>query len=320
LLIQVLIFLGGLIILTIAAEFLVHGASRLAAQLGMPPLIVGLTVLAYGTSLPEFVVSVLAAIKDSSPLALGNAMGSNLMNTGLILGAAAILAPITADRALFKRDLPLHLAFTALFGFVILNGSIGRDEGIVMIALMLIYVVASTMYEWRKRGEHNLLPDELAVRNESSNYRYSLDILLILLGSAGLYYGAELMVDSAIYIAEEFDISERVIGLTIVAVGTSLPELATTISAARRKKVDFITGNLIGSNIFNLMLIVGTAGAIAPFAIKLREVLFEYGFLALNAVMIYLFLYTGRKVSRAEGIVLILFYVGFVGFLLWRGF
>ncbi|HPQ69558.1 MAG TPA: calcium/sodium antiporter [bacterium] len=319
-LIQVLLFLAGLIVLAVAAEFLVRGATQIALVLGLPPLLVGLTIVAYGTSLPEFVVSVLAATKGSSTLALGNALGSNLLNTGLILGLAAIIFPLAADRVLFRRDLPIHLGFVLLFAAVIYNGFIGRYEGLVMIALMLVYIVGSAVFEWRARNANNAAAALEEIEEEVGERPKSIwvAVFFVLLGSAGLYFGADLMVNAAITIAQEFGISERVIGLTVVAFGTSLPELATTLAAARKKHADMIIGNLLGSNIFNLMLIVGTAGALAPFAINLRQVLVEYGFLALNAVMIYLFMWTGRKLTRIEGVVLSACYLAFVGYLLVR--
>ena len=215
-LIQVLLFLAGLIVLAVAAEFLVRGATQIALVLGLPPLLVGLTIVAYGTSLPEFVVSVLAAAKGSSTLALGNALGSNLLNTGLILGLAAIIFPLAADRTLFRRDLPIHLGFVLLFAAVIYNGFIARYEGLAMIALMLAYIVGCGIVEWRARNANGAaaleeIEEEVGERPKS----IWVAVFFVLLGSAGLYFGAELMVDAAIYIAQEFGISERVIGLTV---------------------------------------------------------------------------------------------------------
>lgn len=310
---QILFFLLGLVILSVSGEILVAGAARIARVLRLPPLLIGLVIVAYGTSLPEFVVSVIAALKGSSTIALGNAVGSNLMNTGLILGLAALIFPIATDPRLSRRDLPLHLLFTVLFGGIIWNGYIGRGEGIVLITLMLAYIIFATVSEWRVRKTPDPSSDDFEAEDKEKKQSLWRAVLLILLGSIGLYFGAKLMVEAAIYLAQAFGISERIIGLTIVAAGTSLPELATTLAAARKRYGAMILGNLIGSNIFNIMLVVGTAGALRPFAVDLKQVIIEYGFLLFNAALVTIFLLTGKKLNRIEGSVLV---VGYAGFLL----
>ncbi len=314
---QIGILIGGLIVLTIGAEVLVRGGVKLARTFGLSPLLVGLTILAYGTSLPELVVSVLAALKGSATIALGNAIGSNLLNTGIVLGIAALIFPLTASPGIFRRDLPLHLFVVVFFGILAFNGDITAYDGALLLLGMAGYI-GFTVWHGIKNPEELLdLPDGEAPPPKKDWWKAALGIAA---GSVGLYFGAEWMVSAAIAIARALEIPERVLGITIVALGTSLPELATTIAAARRRESALILGNLIGSNIFNLMLIVGTAGVLAPFPFDLAGVRVDYAFLLANSIMLFLVFSrrTPRTMSRVAGGALVLVYLLFLAVLLLR--
>ncbi|MDP8224430.1 MAG: calcium/sodium antiporter [Candidatus Lernaella stagnicola] len=315
-LIQFGIFIGGLIALALGAEILVYGGLKIARVFKLSPLLVGLTILAYGTSLPELVVSVLAAVKGSAPIALGNAVGSNLLNTGLILGIAALIFPLAATPSLFRRDLPLHLLVVVLFGLLAFDGRIDLYDGTLFLLAMCSYLSLTVWNGLRHPEDVPELPEGETKPKES----WWIAVILIFAGSVGLFFGANWMVDAAINIARELNIAERVIGTTIVALGTSLPELATTIAAARRNESSLVLGNLIGSNIFNLLLIVGTAGVIAPFSFNEADARVDFLFLIANAVMLFcLFRFREpRTMERPAGSLLIIVYALFLALLFFR--
>jgi cation:H+ antiporter len=315
---QFAMFAIGLVVLAAGAEVLVRGGVKLARIFGLSPLLVGLTILAYGTSLPELVVSVLAALKGSAAIALGNAIGSNLLNTGLILGLAAWLFPVIATRDLLRRDLPLHLLVATGFSFLVWDGKVSHLDGALLLVAMLGYLIHTV---WVGVKHPEIVPDlPDSIDEPPPNERWWVALLMILAGSVGLYFGANWMVNAAVFIAHEMGVSERVVGITIVALGTSLPELATTVAAARKHESGLVIGNLVGSNIFNLMLIVGSAGVIAPFTFSAADVHIDLAFLLLNAVA--LFVLFGRRrphqIGRWDAFALLLMYLGFLGALFYR--
>lgn len=315
--IQVTFFIVGLAVLAVGAETLVRGGVKLARIFGLSPLLVGLTILAYGTSLPELVVSVLAASKGSGNIALGNAIGSNLINTGLILGLAAWIFPVVATPGLFSRDLPLHLSVVIFFGILCWDGTIDGFDGALLLLAMTGYI-ATTVWTGLENRD---VPVKLPPDSPSANHeRWWVAALLIVAGSAGLYVGAEWMVDSAVFIAKSLGIGERVIGITIIALGTSLPELATTLSAARRHDSALVIGNLVGSNIFNLLLIVGAAGVIAPFSFAVDSVSFDLIFLLANSLALFVLFGFGqpRRMRRWGGVALTIMYGLFLAVLFLR--
>lgn len=306
LLIFLVIFVVGLVFLTFSADLLVRGASELAKLLGVSPFVIGATVVAYGTSMPEFVVSAFASVEDAGAIALGNVIGSNLFNTGLILGMAALISPINIHKKLLRKvlrlELPMNIVLTLIVGAAGIALFIARWNGIVLLIGFSTYIVLVFKQEWASRGRR-IEKDEYQKPVKPFS-KYMLFGTATIIGLGGLLMAAKLMVDSAIVIASLMGVSERVIGLTIVALGTSLPEMAAAVVAAVKKQSELVLGNLIGSNIFNLGLILGTAAAIRPIPIVSSH-FFDSGFLLVNALMITFFIISRKRVSRPEGALLI---------------
>ncbi len=308
-----ILFAVGLVFLTFSADLLVRGASKLAEVLGVSPFVIGATIVAYGTSMPEFMVSSIASINEAGPIALGNVVGSNLFNTGLILGMAALVFPLTIDKPLMSKlkriELPFIIILTGAAFVVSFAGQVTRPEGIALLAIFSAYIILTLRKEWADRKERQL--HEEAEKEPVKKRALAVYGLATLMGLAGLLISARLMVDSAVVIAELLGVSERIIGLTIVALGTSLPEMAAAVAAALKKESKLVLGNLIGSNLFNLGLILGTAAALRPIPVQPEGHFLDFGFLMVNALLITLFVVTKRGISRWEGAVLVSYYVAF---------
>ena len=304
---------GGLALLVAAASVLVRGAAALALRLGLTPLVVGLTVVAFGTSAPELVVSVQAALADAGGIAVGNVVGSNVANVGLVLGLAVLLRPIAADPALFRRDLPALVAVTALAAALLVDRGLARWEGAVLVAGLVAYLVWSVRAAHRDQEAAAALAADLPV-TEPTGPAWR-DALLVVAGLAGLVLGADLFVGAATRLAEAAGVSNAVIGLTVVAVGTSLPELATTVVAAARGESEIAVGNVVGSNLFNLLGILGVASLVRPLAAPGLGAA-DVAVMAAFTVALAALLWTGRRLVRAEGAVLLAGYVAYVGYLI----
>jgi len=311
---DVVFLLVGLVLLYFGAEWLVAGAAGLARAAGMRPLVVGLTVVAFGTSAPELVVSVSASIEGQGALALGNVIGSNIANLGLILGMTALIKPAHVEQQVVRREVPVLLAVTALVPLSLLDGALDRWEAIAMIAIALGYtgwmVHSARVGSAAQAGQVESAAEQAAGLAHTAS-RAALAGRLVV-GLAFLIGGGKLLVDGAVGIARFAGMSEHTIGLTIVAVGTSLPELATSLIAASRGHSDIAVGNVIGSNIFNVLLIGGVAGAIAPIDASLGMVVVDLVALGGLTVFAALAMVSKRCVSRLEGAVLILGYVAFL--------
>lgn len=305
---DVLALVGGLALLVAAASALVRGAAALALRLGLTPLVVGLTVVAFGTSAPELVVSVQAALAGAGGIAVGNVAGSNVANIGLILALAVLVRPIASDAALLRRDLPALVAATALAVALLWDRALGRGEGALLLAGLVAYLVWSVRAARREQAAVELpvaAPTGPAWR----------DALFVAAGLAGLVWGADLFVGGAVRIAEAAGVSNAVIGLTVVAVGTSLPELATTVVAAARGEGEIAAGNVVGSNLFNLLGILGVAALVDPLdAPGLRPV--DLAVMAAFTVALVPMMISGRRLVRAESGVLLAGYAGYMAFLL----
>ncbi len=298
---------GGLVLLVAAASVLVRGASALALRLGLTPLVVGLTVVAFGTSAPELVVSVQAALAGAGGIAVGNVVGSNIANVGLVLGLAVLVRPLAADPSLFRRDLPVLLAVTALAAALLADGQLGRVEGVVLVTGLVAYLV------WSIRAAHQ---EQAAVDlpiTEPSGPAWR-DVAFIVAGLAGLVVGADLFVGAATDLAQVAGVSNAVIGLTVVAIGTSLPEMATTIVAALKGESDIAVGNVVGSNLFNLLGILGIAAVVRPLVAPGLQ-LADVAVMAVLALALAVMLWTGRRLARAEGAALVAAYLGYMGYL-----
>ncbi len=333
----------GLILLIVGGDLLVRGASRLARLLGVSPLVVGLTVVAFGTSAPEAAVSVKASVVGNPGLALGNVVGSNIFNLLFILGLTALVAPIPVHRQLIRLDLPVLMAASILVCLLSLNGILGLAEGLVLLAALAAYVLylarrGRATPEGTPAGSDALTPpatsdpggqepprapaEDLPLppppSRSASILRPVLHLGLALLGLATLVVGASQLVDGSVAIARRFGASELVIGLTLVAAGTSLPEVATSLVAALRGEREIAVGNVVGSNIFNLLFVLGAAGVVAPGGIPVPRgaLTFDIPVMAGVALACLPVFLTGRTISRWEGGLFLLYYGIYLALLL----
>lgn len=309
-------FLGvilSLIVLFFGADFLVKGSSSLAMRLGISPLVVGLTIVALGTSTPELLVSVRAALGGSPEIAVGNAVGSNIFNIGVILGISAIICPLAINRQLLKLDLPILVAIAILFTILFWDGHFGFWEGMLFVGNLVAY----TAYTIRasKQARPSAQQQQEAETMKILKH-WTLDTLYFGGGLAALVYGSQLLVDNAVVIAHHYHLSETVIGLTIVAAGTGMPELATSVVAAIKKNNDIAVGNVIGSCIYNLMAIMGISAIVKP--IHTPGIGHQDNLVMLAFVLLLLpFMKSGSLLSRREGTVLLLGYLVYMVVLLY---
>lgn len=305
--------LGGLVVLTLGADLLVRGASGLAARLGVPPLVVGLTVVALGTSAPEIAVSVDAAIAGRPDVALGNVVGSNIFNILAILGLSAVVAPLVVRSELVKLDLPVMVVVSILPVVLALDGMISAGEGMLLLALLATYLVGLV---WVSRTKQPLEQPASEV-SPAARTPTSLALLFLVAGGLGLLLmGADAFVEGASTLARAAGVSELVIGLTLIAAGTSLPELATSVLASIRGERDLAVGNVVGSNIFNVLAVLG-AGAVAGSGIRVPPAVLRFDFAVMIAVALACLpvFRTGSAISRREGAVFIGYYLLYVIYL-----
>lgn len=308
----------GLVLLYYGAEGLVKGAKDLSLRFGISPLVVGLTVVAFGTSAPELLVSLQANLKDppKGDMALGNVVGSNICNIALILAVGALIRPIVIHLQIVKREMPFLLLISAVFVFFLEDKTIARWEGGVLFAGVLFY----TFLNFRKARQEpdSVTLDEISDDDEGEESSLVKDIFFIVIGMAGLVIGADRLVFGGSNLAERFGVSEATIALTVVAFGTSLPELATSVVAAIRRQGDLITGNAVGSCIFNLLCVVGIVALVAP--ISRTPELHPADLIVMLAitVTIFPFMWSRRRLSRIEGGVLLAVYLGYVAHLATR--
>jgi len=314
-LIPSLALIGGVVLLYFGAEALVRGAIRLGQLLKVSPIVIGLTVVSIGTSAPEFVVCVLAALRGSPDLVAGNVLGSNLANVGLILGLAALVQPLEVRRRVVRREIPWMLGITVAALPLLWNLQVGRLEGMVLALALLVYlgflVPAARTEGMEVLGDAGALLDrQVPTRKESGAKVMFVPLGLVLGGSLALVLGGQGIVHGATVVAVEMGVSELVVGLSILAIGTSLPELATTVVAAARKEADLAVGNIIGSNIFNLTLVLGGTALIRPLEIPARIIRVEYPATLLLSLLLLPLALTTRRVGRREGALLLLAYAG----------
>lgn len=296
----------GLAILLLGGKFLVDGASAVALKFGLSPGLIGLTIVAFGTSAPELLVSVNAALKGNSDIAVGNVVGSNISNISLVLGISALFYPIRIMKSVLKLDYAVVLLSSLLFFFLSLNGMISRLEGGIFFSLLILV----NIYFFRKVGGYVSEDEEIVVLPLWKSF------LLLLVGILGLYFGSDLFVDGAVGIAKIFGVSDRVIGVTVIAIGTSLPELVTSIIAALNKKTDIAIGNILGSNIMNVLAIIGITALVKP--IPVSEVFLTNDFLWMIGITVLLLpiLLTKLTISRWEGLFLFVLYCSYIYFIL----
>jgi cation:H+ antiporter len=304
--------IASLVLLYFGAEGLVRGSASLALRFGLTPLVVGLTVVAMGTSMPEVMVSVKATLAGRGDLAVGNVVGSNLFNIGVILGLTALLSPMKVQFQLIKIDLPIMVAVSLAMVAILWDGSVGRVEGAALFGGLIIYIVGNIWLARRTATKE--VENEFAEGVPARSGSVFLDGLFILGGLGILVIGARLLTDNSVALARSFGVTEAVIGLTIVAAGTSVPELAASIVAAMKKEPDIALGNVIGSNIFNILGILGIASMVAPLTAPDISRFDLWTMVAIAAALIPI-LWTGLRVTRTEGAMLFAAYCGYVYFL-----
>jgi cation:H+ antiporter len=316
-----ILFVVGLALLLVGAEWLVRGSSRLATALGLSPLVVGLTVVAIGTSAPELGVTIAAATRGEADLAVGNVVGSNIMNVLLILGISAMVAPLVVRRRVIRLDMPILVAVTALVTFLAVDGAIGRWTGAALVTGAVLYT-ALVVRHARRLGPTGDAPrpghDRGGEEAPRGHHRVGRDLALTVAGLGLLVLGAHWLVESARDMAELLGISQLAIGLTVVAIGTSLPELATSVVASLRGERDIAVGNVIGSNLFNLLLVLGMAAAISHDGVSIAASAARFDFpimLAVTVACVPIF-YTGRGIARWEGAAFLLYFVAYTGYVL----
>ena len=304
---EYILLIIGFVLLIKGADFFVDGASSVAAKLKVPSLIIGLTVVSIGTSLPEAAVSISASLGGVNGISLGNVIGSNIFNLLMVVGISSIILPILTDRAILTRDMPSNLGITVVLFFMLLDSHLSRVEAVILLLLLAVYlfILIRSALKNREEGE------------ETKVLTWFKSILFIVLGAAAIIGGGQLVVDSAKTIAASLGMSDTLIGLTVVALGTSLPELVTSIVAARKGDSGIAMGNVIGSCIFNILFILGVAGVISPMTAD-SAFLIDTGILIGICLVMLLFAFTKRKTDRLEGAACVLIYVAYTAYIIMR--
>ena len=300
---------GGLVLLFFGADWLVQGAVTLALHLGLSPLIVGLTVVALGTSVPEALVSVQAALGHQGGIALGNVIGSNILNIALILGLSSLIIPLKVDSRIVKADVPLLTGATFMLVVLLEDFHISRMEGAFLLLCIVFYVTGNIMTVKRTSPEEYQI-EGMEIPEDSGKTLWR-DVGFLILGIITLGFGANFLVTGAVDLARIFGLSEALIGLTIVSIGTGTPELATVLMAAFRKSPDLAIGNVVGSNLFNIMFVLGIAGLVAPLDGKGISSVDLYVMLGVTILLLPT-VWTGRILDRKEGFLFLAIYVGYL--------
>ena len=307
--IQVVLLIVGFVLLIKGSDFFVDGASSVASILKIPSLIVGLTIVAFGTSAPEAAVSITSSLSGSNALALSNVIGSNLFNMLLIIGLCAILSELKISKKVLSLDLPFLVILTGILtAFILIGWNISRVEGIILLILIIAYI-AYLIYNAQKSKESQIV--------EKPKISPLKSIIYIVCGIAGIIIGADFVVDSASYIAMAFGMSETLVGLTIVAMGTSLPELATSLTALKKEENQLVIGNVIGSNIFNISFVLGASSAISPIAINPNmqtDIILMLGV----TILFFIFGKTQDKYDKKEGLILLALFIAYMVFAILR--
>ena len=310
----------GFVLLVKGADFFVDGSSSIAKFMKIPSIVIGLTIVAFGTSAPEAAVSIIAGINGSNDIAVGNVIGSNMFNLLVVLGVSAAIKPVSIDGQIIKKDYPFMLLATlalVLFSFFSFFGggtgrSISRIEAFILLALMVIFLYSVITSALRSRKEN-----AAALEEDKPKYGIVKSIIFTVGGLAGIIIGGQFVVDSASDIAIRFGMSETLVGLTIVAIGTSLPELVTSIVAAKKGESDIAIGNVVGSNVFNILFVLAASAAITPMNINGQSLVDLVILMAVTALT-YVFCVTKKKINRPEGIILVLMYIGYMTYAIIR--
>jgi len=311
-----ILFFVGLIVLYFGAEGLVQGASSVALQYGIKPVVVGLTVVALGTSMPEFLVNLFAVVAGESPLALGNIIGSNISNIALILGCSALLLPLTVTPEILRREYPIMLGVMVLFYLTALDGQIGTYDGLGMVTLLL-GLGGFLFYETHQTSTAEIMDQiEGDLEGADPNMSGLKKTVYLLGGMAGLALGAHLMVDSAVQIASYLGIATGIIGLTAVALGTSLPELAASMVSAAKSESDMSVGNVMGSNMLNVLFVVGTISIFKPLEVEERSLFIDFPVMLGFCVLLLPIVWSEYRITRIGGTVLLVSFFGYMTYLM----
>jgi cation:H+ antiporter len=316
---QLVLLPCSLLLLFLGAEWLVRGAASIAVHFGVTALVVGLVIVGFGTSMPEVVVSALASAHGHSDTALGNVIGSNIANSGLILAVATLIRPMKADLRLLRREGPFMILLTLLFWAISWSGGYNRVAGLAALTILAAFVLFTVRWARAERGK---LQAEFAEFEEKENITPAApvwrNVALVVIGIAMLLSGGQLLVNAAVVIARHFGVSELVIAVTVISIGTSVPELATSIVAAVRGQGDISIGNVIGSNIFNLLGVLGISATIRPIPVSASVRGFDMVWLMVFALATFVFLRTGRRLARWEGGALLAAYAVYIGLVVRR--
>ena len=321
----IVFLIAGFFFLVKGADVFVEGSSSIAKKLKVPPIIIGLTIVAMGTSLPETAVSVTASLVQNNELAVSNVVGSNIFNLMFVIGVCSILTPIMVQKATVVRDIPLSLG-CALFLLVLgISGlgdkagmTLGHADGVIFLIVFAGYIFTMVRSAMKARAAGQKV--EIEGVEECDNMKelsYGKSILFLIVGAAAIAFGGDLTVDTASRIAIELGMSQTLVGLTIVSIGTSLPELVTSVVAARKNEVDMAVGNAVGSNIFNILMVLGISSAISPVAL-IRENIIDIVLLMVFSVMVWIFAGTRKKIERKEGIIMVVVYLIYCAYIIAR--
>jgi cation:H+ antiporter len=310
----ILLFILGLTFLIIGAEILVRGASKIASGLGISPLIVGLTVVAFGTSSPELAVSIKSSIAGQADIAVGNVLGSNIFNILFILGISSIIAPLFVSKQLIRFDVPIMILLSVGVLLISLDRFIGALDGWLLITGLVFYIGTLAYFSLKNKNQATSVEST----DESEEVKWGLNIIFVAAGLSMLIFGSRWLVDSAVTFAEQLGISELIIGLTIVAAGTSMPEVVTSIIAAVRGERDIAVGNVVGSNIFNILAVLGITSVLAPSGLPVSEAAIGLEFPMLIAVSVACLpiFFTGGTINRWEGALFLGYYITYTIYLI----
>lgn len=306
---EYILLLIGFVLLVKGADFFVDGASSIAGKLKVPSLIIGLTVVSMGTSMPEAAVSVSASLSGDNGISLGNVIGSNVFNLLMVVGISSIILPVVTDRDVLKRDMPVNIGITAVLLLMLLDGELSRIDAVILLLFLAAYMFILIRSALKNRAEGE----------EIKSLSWTKSLIFVVLGLAAIIGGGQLVVENAKTIAINLGMGETLVGLTIVAIGTSLPELVTSIVAAKKGDSGIAMGNAVGSCIFNILFILGMAGAISPMNAD-GAFFIDTGILIGVSAMMLLFAFTKRKTSRVEGAVCVAIYVAYTAYIIMRAY
>jgi cation:H+ antiporter len=308
--IQVVLLVIGIVAVMKSAGWLTDGSVGIATRMGIPQLVIGLTIVAMGTSMPEFFVSLMSALGGKPGLAVGNVVGSNIFNASLIVGVAAMVAPIAILPDTVKRDIPFALVASVVLMMMCLDGNISRLDAVILFVLFIVFMYF-TLLEAKK------MRTDMSQEEQPVKMSVGKSTVLIVSGLAGLIIGSEVFVDNASALAHTLGVSDAVIGLTIVACGTSLPELATSTVAASRGNSGIAIGNVLGSNVFNILMILGVTGMVSPMSVQ-GITFVDLSVMVIAMILLWLFSFSKYRIERWEGAALTVFFIGYISYLLYQ--